>query len=114
MSNLLAYASGEDPLAPFDPARRPGIHAVGDPVDGEFQFRFIRNLAATDLEYRVERSGALSPPEWSGVSLDAAESSVLIDDAALEEVILPIFRNETTVREWFRLVVTRSDVVPGD
>ena len=114
VSNLLAYASGEDPLAPFDPARRPGIHAVGDPVDGEFQFRFIRNLAATDLEYRVERSGALSPPEWSGVSLDAAESSVLIDDAALEEVILPIFRNETTVREWFRLVVTRSDVVPGD
>jgi len=111
LTNLMEYALGTPPEVPSDGTALPGT-AIGP--DGVARFTYRRQMAAADLEYRVEVSGDLET--WNHNGDGSGETYT-------EEAGEPVFNGDgtetVTVRatqpprsggkRFFRLTVIRDD-----
>lgn len=108
VSNLLAYASGLDPLVRATPDVMPRIEAAsaGDPLN--LFYRFRRNKIAADLDCDVMVSSTLSGNDWSVLSLAGATVADVEGDDGVEEVSVPILPHGGATKRFFRLRVIRQ------
>ncbi len=111
VTNLLAYAFGLDPLLPFDSAMTPRICYLDQPGDRTLVFRFVRNLAAADPDYRIETSSLDADQTW--IPLPATETTASRHPVRpdLEVVTLAIDPLAGPHKRFFRL---RVELPAGD
>ena len=98
LTNLMEYALGAFPEAPSGSADRlPGVQAQ---PDGDLRFTYRRQMAATDLEYRVEVSDDLANWHHNG---DGSGQTYT------EEVGAPVFNGDGTETVSVRPTAAFSD-----
>lgn len=102
--NLLAYATGLNPMEQRPPGLMASIHA---PSPAELFFRYRRNKSAPDVSHQVWVSPDLTEENWQPLDQSAALVTPVPGEPDVEEVAVPVWPAYGETRIFARLRVVK-------